>query len=423
MTDDQRATSSAIEIPRIISVDDHVIEPKSLWTSRLPTQYRTVGPRVERLPAGELALAGARYVERPGTDGPLVDYWVYEDLYQSLKRAVAASGRPRDEMTMTSTTYDDVRPGCYDPAARLEDMDANWTQASLCFPNFPRFCGQTFLEAQDRELALLCVRAYNDWMVEEWCGSSEGRLVPLCLVPLWDPALAAAEVERNAARGVRAVAFSEIPAYLGLPSIHSGEWDPFFAACDATGTVLCLHIGSGTKMPTTSPDAPLGVTVTIGFGNCMNSLADWLFSGKLAQFPGLRLMFAESQIGWIPYLLERADDVWKQHRAWVSSGGEIDEPPSTYYYRQVSGCFFRDHHGIASLEACGVDNVMFEVDYPHSDSTWPDSRAVAAEIMAGLEPDVVRKLVRGNAISLLGLGDLPDLPDVPNAADAAAALS
>jgi predicted TIM-barrel fold metal-dependent hydrolase len=423
MTDDQRATSSAIEIPWIISVDDHVIEPKSLWTSRLPTQYRTVGPRVERLPAGELALAGARYVERPGTDGPLVDYWVYEDLYQSLKRAVAASGRPRDEMTMTSTTYDDVRPGCYDPAARLEDMDANWTQASLCFPNFPRFCGQTFLEAQDRELALLCVRAYNDWMVEEWCGSSEGRLVPLCLVPLWDPALAAAEVERNAARGVRAVAFSEIPAYLGLPSIHSGEWDPFFAACDATGTVLCLHIGSGTKMPTTSPDAPLGVTVTIGFGNCMNSLADWLFSGKLAQFPGLRLMFAESQIGWIPYLLERADDVWKQHRAWVSSGGEIDEPPSTYYYRQVSGCFFRDHHGIASLEACGVDNVMFEVDYPHSDSTWPDSRAVAAEIMAGLEPDVVRKLVRGNAISLLGLGDLPDLPDVPNAADAAAALS
>ena len=117
-------------------------------------------------------------------------------------------------------------------------MDTNWTQASLCFPNFPRFCGQTFLEASDRELALLCVRAYNDWMVEEWCGASDGRLVPLCLVPLWDPQLAAAEVERNAARGVRAVCFSEIPAYLGLPSIHSGEWDPFFAACEATGTVL-----------------------------------------------------------------------------------------------------------------------------------------------------------------------------------------
>ena len=91
------------------------------------------------------------------------------------------------------------------------------------------------------------------------------------------------------------------------------------------------------------------------------------------------------------------------------TGGEISEPPSTYYYRQVYGCFFRDVHGVASLDACGVDNVMFEVDYPHSDSTWPDSRAVAAEIMGGLDAGVVHKLVRGNAINLFGL-DLPDAP-------------
>jgi predicted TIM-barrel fold metal-dependent hydrolase len=403
-------TTTAGEVPWIVSVDDHVIEPPSLWVSRLPSRYRDSGPRVERLPAGTLALSGARYVEQPGTDGPLVDYWVYEDLYQSLKRAVTAVGRPREEVTMTSTTYDDVRPGCFDPVERVRDMDANWTQASLSFPNFPRFCGQTFLDAKDHELALLCVRAYNDWMVDEWCAGSAGRLVPLCIVPLWDAALAAAEVERNAARGVRAVCFSEVPAYLGLPSIHSGEWDPFFATCEATGTVLCLHIGSGTKMPSTSPDAPLGVPVTIGYGNCMNSLADWLFSGKLAQFPGLRLLYAESQIGWIPYLLERADDVFEQHHAWVATGGEISEPPSTYYYRQVYACFFRDYHGVASLDQCGVDNVMFEVDYPHSDSTWPDSRAVAADTMKGLPTDVVHKLVRGNAIRVFGLEDLPETP-------------
>jgi predicted TIM-barrel fold metal-dependent hydrolase len=408
MTGDSEAAT--VDVPWIVSVDDHVIEPPSLWASRLPARYKEAGPRVQRLPAGKLALSGARYVEQPGTDGPLVDYWVYEDLYQSLKRAVTAVGRPREEVTMTSTTYDDVRPGCYDPVARVQDMDANWTQASLSFPNFPRFCGQTFLEAKDHDLALLCVRAYNDWMVEEWCGGSDGRLVPLCIVPLWDPALAAAEVERNAARGVRAACFSEIPAYLGLPSIHSGEWDAFFATCEATSTVLCLHIGSGTKMPSTSPDAPLGVPVTIGYGNCMNSLADWLFSGKLAQFPGLRLLYAESQIGWIPYLLERADDVFEQHHAWVATGGEINEAPSTYYYRQVYACFFRDYHGVASLEQCGIDNVMFEVDYPHSDSTWPDSRAVAADTMKGLSPDVVHKLVRGNAINAFGLDALPESP-------------
>jgi predicted TIM-barrel fold metal-dependent hydrolase len=392
-----------VDIPKIISVDDHVIEPPQLWSTRLPARVRDRGPNVRRLPAGELRVEGARYVERPGTEGPPVDWWFYGDLTFSLKRAVAAAGRPRDEMTMTGTTYDDIRLGCYDPKARLEDMDANWTEASLCFPNFPRFCGQTFLEAKDHELALLCVKAYNDWMVEEWCGDSGGRLLPLCLVPLWEPYLAAAEVRRNAARGVRAVAFSEIPPYLGLPSIHSGHWDPFFAACAETGTVVCLHIGSGTKMPSTSPDAPLAVSVTIGFNNCMASLSDYLFSGVLVRYPELTLAYAEGQIGWIPYLLERADDVWRQHRAWVAAENATPEPPSTYYYRQVYGCFFRDHHGIRTIDECGVDNVTFEVDYPHSDSTWPDTRKIAEELMGDLSPDTVDKVVRSNAKRMLGL--------------------
>ena len=112
-------------------------------------------------------------------------------------------------------------------------MDANHIEAALCFPTFPRFCGQTFTEAKDKELGLLCVKAYNDWMVEEWCGDSGGRLIPLCLIPLWDAELAAAEVRRNAERGVRAVCFSEIPPFLGLPSVHDPDhyWDPFFRAC------------------------------------------------------------------------------------------------------------------------------------------------------------------------------------------------
>ena len=97
----------------------------------------------------------------------------------------------------------------------------NHVEASLSFPNYPRFCGQIFLRGNDKELSKLCVEAYNDWQVDEWCAGSDGRLIPLCLVPLWDAELAAAEVRRNAARGVRAVAFSELPPWLGLPSIHS----------------------------------------------------------------------------------------------------------------------------------------------------------------------------------------------------------
>jgi predicted TIM-barrel fold metal-dependent hydrolase len=103
-------------------------------------------------------------------------------------------------------------------------MDVNHVQSALCFPTFPRFCGQTFTEAKDRELGLLSVRAYNDWMVEEWCGpAARGRLIPLTLIPLWDAELAAQEVRRNASRGVRAVAFSEIPPHLGLPSVHTDD--------------------------------------------------------------------------------------------------------------------------------------------------------------------------------------------------------
>jgi predicted TIM-barrel fold metal-dependent hydrolase len=396
---------TTVDVPWIVSVDDHVIEPPSVWASRLPAKYREVGPRVERLPAGDLALAGAKYVERPGTDGPLVDYWVYGDLYQSLKRAVAASGRDRDDMTMTATTYDDVRPGCFEPSARVKDMDANWTQASLCFPNFPRFCGQTFLEASDRELAALCVRAYNDWMVEEWCEPSGGMNLPLCLMPLWDIGLAAEEIRRNAARGVRAFCFSELPTRLSLPSIHTGHWDPVFDVCNDTGVTLCMHIGSSSSNPAASPDAPEGVGGTLAFNNSMASLADWLFSGKLMQFPKLKIAYSEGQIGWIPYALERADTVWDQHDAWQHSKEIVPEPPSTYYYGRIFGCFTADRVGLNNLETVGVDNICFETDYPHTDTTWPDSKEYVEKMVAdaGLDDETAYKVLRGNAIRILDL--------------------
>src|SRR5699024_1528251 len=117
--------------------------------------------------------------------------------------------------------------------------------------------------------------------------------------------LAAKEIYRNAARGVRNVAFSEVPAHLGLPSIHSGFWDPFFAACEETNTTINMHIGSSSRMPATSPDAPTAVAASLSFNNSMASLADWLFSGNLVKFPKLKLAYSEGQIGWIPYALER----------------------------------------------------------------------------------------------------------------------
>jgi predicted TIM-barrel fold metal-dependent hydrolase len=393
------------ELPKIISVDDHVVEPAHVWERWLPARFHDRGPKVERRGIGSIRhVGGGTYEQTFDPDGPQADCWVFEDLVYIHKRHVAAVGFSRDEMTASPITYDEMRPGCYDPKARVADMEVNWVDGSLCFPTFPRFCGQTFTEATtDRDLGLACVQAYNDWMVEEWCGDSGGVLIPLTLIPLWDAELAAAEVRRNAERGVRAVCFSEIPAHLGLPSIHSGEWDPFIAACAETATTICMHIGSSSRMPATSSDAPAAVAVTLSFNNAMASMSDWLFSGKLVQFPDLKLAYSEGQIGWIPYILERADTVWEEHRAWTGAHDVVPEPPSTYYYRNIYGCFFRDQHGIDSIDVVGADNITFETDYPHTDSTWPDTKEVATKLMAGLADDVVYKIMRGNAIRMLEL--------------------
>ena len=391
-------------IPMIVSVDDHVVEPAHVWRTWLPAKLCEQGPRVERRGLAGLRMVGPAIYEHEFDDAaPPCDIWFYEDLVVPLKRHIAAVGFDRDDMTLSPITYDEMRDGCYDPKARVEDMLVNHVEQSLCFPTFPRFCGQTFLEAKDKELAAACVTAYNDWMVEEWCGQSDGHLIPLTLVPLWDVQGCAAEVRRNAARGVHAVCFSEIPPHLGLPSIHTGHWDPFLEACAETDTVVCMHIGSSSKMPATSSDAPPAVQATLSFGNAMSSMTDFLFSGVLVRFPELRLAYSEGQIGWIPYILERADDVWQEHRAWGGVRDRVPDPPSTYYFRQIYGCFFRDRHGLASLDDVGVDNITFETDNPHTDSTWPHTLQVAEKMFAGLDDATIAKICRDNARRMLSL--------------------
>jgi predicted TIM-barrel fold metal-dependent hydrolase len=392
------------DIPRIVSVDDHVIEPAHLFERWLPARYRDRGPKSQRKGIAKTTLhGGSDYRFEFADDAPLADMWVYEDLVVPLRKNIASAGFPREEMSLTALTYDEIRPGCFDPVERLKDMDVNWVEASLCFPTFPRFCGQTFNEAKDKEVALACVRAYNDWMVDEWCGDSNGRLIPLIIIPLWDVQLAVQEVERNAARGVRAVCFSELPAKLGLPSIHTGYWDPFFAACADHGVVVNMHIGSSSSMATASPDAPPAVQITLSFNYALVSLCDYLFSGLFVRFPKLKVAYSEGQMGWIPFVLQRADDVWHEHRGWAGVADALPAPPSTYFRSSVYACFFRDAFGIDVIEIIGADNITFETDYPHTDTTWPDTKKIATEMLEGVPESVVYKLMRGNAIKMLGL--------------------
>ena len=273
----------------------------------------------------------------------------------------------------------------------------------MCFPTFPRFCGQTFLEAKDKELAEACVVAYNDFMVEEWCGDSGGRLHPA----LSDPAVGRRDGggRGTTQRGTGCAGGvlqrdptpsrpAEHPQRVLGPLLRRLRGDP-------NGRVHAYRIV--VKMPATSADAPVAVAATLSFDNAMASLTDFLFSGVLVRFPRLMLAYSEGQIGWLPYILERADDVWREHRAWGGVKDLVPEPPSTYFQRQVYGCFFRDQHGLDSLDVIGVDRITFETDYPHTDSTWPDTRAVAERMVRDLSDDDVYRIMRGNAIEMLGL--------------------
>ena len=389
-------------IPKIISADDHVIEPAHVWQDRMPSKHKELAPKIVIAPQGEMTLNDGVWVETPGTGDKMAAWWHFENKRYQIKQMVACPGIPPEEVTMEGVTYDDIAPGCYDPIARLADMDINHVEASLCFPNYPRFCGQLFSEADDLELGLLCVQAYNDWMIDEWCGSSGGRLIPLCIVPLWDAELAAKEIYRVAEKGCRAVAWSELPAWLGRPGIHGDFWDPFLKACEETQTVICMHIGSGTKTVQTSPEAPTVVTANLIVCNSAASMIDWIFSGKFEQFPNLKLLYAESQIGWIPYFIERADDTWRTHQ-WAQGEKRIPKPPSHYYKRHVYSCFFKDTVGIDLLDRIGEDNVLFETDYPHQDGTFPNTLAIAEELFGHLEQETIDKIARNNAIKLFGL--------------------
>jgi predicted TIM-barrel fold metal-dependent hydrolase len=394
-----------VDIPWIISVDDHVVEPPGVWLDRLPARDRERGPRVVQdtcLTVYDDETRAVRYVK--GGDGPVVDWWIYEDVAKAIPKVVACAGYPFEEHTIDPIAYEDMRPGCYDPAARLADMDLNHTERSLCFPFITRFAGQLFLEAHDKDLARRCVEAYNDWMVEEWCAGSGGRLLPLTLVPLWDPQLAAAEVRRNAARGCRAITFTEMPSYLGLPSIHDPQrfWDPLFAACDETGTVVCMHIGSGSKMADVSPFAPRAANTALTFSMAQMSMVEWLVSGNLVRFPNLKIAYSESQIGWMPFIIERLDKVFA-HGAYAGMDPIITEPPSTYIPGRVYGSFFDDDTGIENRHKIGVSQLVFEIDYPHQDTTWPHTDKVVERMAAQVSPEELERILRTNALEMLGI--------------------
>jgi predicted TIM-barrel fold metal-dependent hydrolase len=365
----------------VISVDDHIVEPPDTFDDRMPAKFADQAPRI---------------VDKDGAH-----VWVYDGQDIPNVGFNAVVGRPVEEYSFEPARFEHMRRGAWDIHHRVKDMDLSGVYASLCFPSFlPGFAGQRLqLTTQDPELALAAVRAWNDWHLEEWCGTYPDRMIPCQLPYLLDPEIGAQEIYRNAERGFKAVTFSEGPHKLGLPTLHSGHWDPIMRACAETETVVNLHIGSSGTSPGTSDDAPADVVGVLFFAYAMYAAVDWLYSLIPVRFPDIRICLSEGGIGWVPGLLDRLDHMLSYHQMYGTWNG-IEPTPAEVLKRNFWFCAVEDPSTFALRDRIGVDHILVEQDYPHCDSTWPHTQRVLAEEIGALPPEDVRKITWENAARL-----------------------
>jgi predicted TIM-barrel fold metal-dependent hydrolase len=362
----------------IISVDDHVVEPPHTFEGRIPANLADRAPRIVETPEGH-------------------QVWEFEGQQFTQVGMNAVAGRRRETVKIEPFRFEQMRPGCFNVDARIRDMDINGVWASLNFPSMiTGFCGRVFFNAKEAELGLACIRAWNDWIYEEWIQKYPERIVPLGITFLAHPGLAVEEIRRNAGRGFTAVSFPERPHEIGLPSLwECDHWDPIIAACVETDTVISLHVGSsGMNVVPGSPTLQLGSTL---FGQqSLTACAEWLWSGYPMRHPDLKIAMSEGGIGWVAMLLDRLDNIID--RSGYGLGWDLR--PSEVLKRNFWFCSIDDPSTIDTRYRIGVENIMVEVDYPHGDSTWPDTQLVVEKYWGHIPPSELRMMCSENAAAL-----------------------
>jgi predicted TIM-barrel fold metal-dependent hydrolase len=375
----------------LISVDDHLVEPADMFEGRLPAHLQDRAPRI--------------VVQDDGTEP-----WFYEGKMLPQAGSNAVVGQKHRDQVHDPMAFEDMRPGCYRVEDRIRDMDINGVWGSVNFPSIiSGFCGRIFSQSDHQELGLAVTRAWNDWMHEEWAGRYPDRLVAMGITWLTDPETGADEIRRNAERGFTSVTLPELPHRIGLPSLHTRYWDPILAACEETDTVISLHVGSSGVEPP-APGAPGGVSAVLFPVGSMQAATDWLWSGAPVRFPHLKIVMAEGGMGWVPMLLDRLDYVMDHaggcsYGAWtwdgVAPGAGLS--PSEVLLRNFYFAVLDDRNTFVLRDLIGVDHIMAEVDYPHADSTWPDSQRHFVELLGHLPTDEIRKITHENAARLFRL--------------------
>ena len=372
----------------IIDADTHVTETPDLWTSRAPASMRDRVPMVETLPNG-------------------------------VQRWRIGEGRPLASVGMTATAgrgtfahppknYDEMHPGAYDPNARLKYMDEMGIWAMVMYPNVGGFGAQQFLKLNDPELMLTCVQIYNDWQTD-WASADSRRLLPITSIPFWDVDAAVTEIRRCAKKGHKGILFTGEPQYYGKPLIGDPHWNKLWDVACECDLPISFHIGSGDMQEGLAKQrvetygrmaAFTELAVDIFLHNALQ-LNDLLMSGVLVRYPKIKFVSVESGIGWIPFALEAMDYQFMGNSV-REENPDYKMLPSEYFARNVYACYWFEQTAPRRLiDKIGINNVLFETDFPHPTSLYGDE--VHARIKSGLsdcEDSIRRKILWDNSQKL-----------------------
>ena len=387
---------------QVISADDHVVEPPDVFQRRLPSHLRQKAPTVQRF----------------GDE----DKWVVGDKVLAGTGANKANLKtPHDKRGLVGlVNYDTCQPGIWQPEARLRDYDADGKDGAVLYSDFlPGFTGNPFWSlAHDPELRLACLKAWNDWLIDDFCAVDSQRLVPLALPPVWDINEAVKEVKRCASKGHPGVLIGGVLDIFGYPTFFEPHWDPLWAAIQEADMVVAVHQQSAMldRRNAFRPDGwsaedrkdlrglPLA-NIVWHVSNTLIPLIDMLSCGMLERFPRLKITLGEGGVGWIPYVIGQADFFWARNKSWIKP--DLTMPPSEYWRRQCSAAFWYEQIDDYIIRQLGVDNIMWEDDYPHQLTDNAIDQGSAGYIEYSLQwikdPQIRHKILAGNAVRLFNL--------------------
>jgi predicted TIM-barrel fold metal-dependent hydrolase len=376
----------------IIDADAHVQEPPDLWQSRAPARFKDRAPRVERTEHGDLWLFDAGKARQP-------------------VGLTACAGLSFLDFRPAGHRYDAIRPGMYEPRARLKDMDIDKIYAQVLYPSVTLTGAKTYTD--DRELQKFCVRAYNEWMTE-FCANSGGRLIGLGIVPTTGLDDAVTELEWMIKNGLRGAIISRMP---------SGDYDPrpedarFFGLAQEADVPVHVHIGSFLRLsPSEAQKGPAFDELTFlgraggtkAGANTLPVTCDLIFSGLWDQFTRLKIVLVEANVGWIPTLLEQTDDMYLRYRWFTKAVDKMRDMPSEIFHRHFWATFMIDTVGMQLRYRMNIDHLMWSSDYPHTGTDWPNSRVTLDRLFRGIPKVEVRKMLHDNVKALYRLDHIPD---------------